>query len=221
VRFLALSAAEQGNLYTVFSEDMSEDKAMPSSSPAPVEEIWLYENSFNFMIAASIETYPKECAGLLLGYRSWSHLDKIRRAIIEQAYPFQMPKRTTSTVEIPAKGDARCKEAIYQLSQLEPLGYFHSHPNAEPVPSKSDRKSMEQYEIELIVAIRRKSRVTPWAYNDAARRLTGTLGDYRFEISAYQLVRKSTSGVERIHILCPYALGVGSKYFDTQAKPPE
>ena len=194
---------------------------MPSRPPAPVEEIWLYDSPFNFMIAASIETYPKECAGLLLGYRSWSYLDKIRRAIIEQAYPFQMPKRTSNTVEIPAKGDARCKQAIYLLSQLEPLGYFHSHPNAEPVPSKSDEKSMEQNEIELIVTIRKKSRVTSWAYNDATKRLTGTLGDYRFEISAHQLVKRSTSNVEKLHILCPYALGVGSKYFDTQAKPPK
>lgn len=127
---------------------------MPQAPP-PVSIIWLSEMPFTTLLASSVETYKKECCGLLLGYRSWSHWDKIRRAIIEQAYPFQMSERSCNSVTVPTQED-RCKQMIYQLSMLEPLGYFHSHPNTEPAISRDDIQSMNVNDIEVVISIKKK-----------------------------------------------------------------
>jgi proteasome lid subunit RPN8/RPN11 len=188
-------------------------------SPPPVSVVWLCELPFITIVASTVETYKKECCGLLLGYRSWSHWDKNRRAIIEQAYQFQTSERSGNSVTVPEQED-RCKDMIYKLSMFEPLGYFHSHPGRNPTPSRSDIKSMSVNEIELIISVKKGKNVS-WRYDSTKKVLCGTLGDLRFELSAYIRTRKSGLRVEKLEILCPFALGIGSKYFDTKAKAPE
>jgi len=103
---------------------------------------------------------------------------------------------------------------------FEPLGYFHSHPGEDPSLSKIDIKNMNLNEIELIVAIREKSKTVPWRYDLRRKVLSGVLGDFRFELSAFIRV-KNKAKVKKLDLLCPFALGIGSKFFDIQAKPPE
>jgi len=122
---------------------------MYRGSPPPVSVVWLGAVPFITIVAASVETYKKECCGLLLGYRSWSHWDKTRRALVEQAYQFQTSKRSRYSVTVPRE-ESRCKEMIYKLSMFEPLGYFHSRPESEPTPTKEDIKSMKVNDVELI-----------------------------------------------------------------------
>ena len=192
-----------------------------SKRPAPpVSEVWLGEIPFITIIASSVETYKKECCGLLLGYRSWSHWDKTRRAIIEHAYQFQMSKRSRYSVTVPRQ-ESRCKDMIYKLSMFEPLGYFHSHPESNPMPTKEDIESMNVNDVEIIVAIKRKGRYVPWRYDSQKKILSGVLGEFRFEICAYTRTRSSDRPIKKIDLLCPFALGIGSKYFDTQVSPPE
>jgi proteasome lid subunit RPN8/RPN11 len=74
---------------------------MYRGSPPPVSVVWLGAVPFITIVAASVETYKKECCGLLLGYRSWSHWDKTRRALVEQAYQFQTSKRSRYSVTVP------------------------------------------------------------------------------------------------------------------------
>jgi len=190
------------------------------SHPPPISEVWLCEMPFITIIASSVETYKRECCGLLIGYRSWSNWDKKRRAIIEHAYQFQMSERTRNSVTVPEQED-RCKDIIYKLSMFEPLGYFHSHPENDPSPSKKDIQSMNVNEIELIVSIKKKGRTVPWKTDWSNKMLSGVLGDHRFDLSAYTLTKKNQLDVKKIPLLCPFALGIGSKYFDTQAKIPE
>jgi len=192
---------------------------MSKVSISTISETWLYEMPFITIITSSVETYSKECCGLLLGYRSLSHWDKIPRAIIEQAYPFQIAERTSRSVTIFEREDKKCKNFIYLLSMFEPLGYFHSHPEGDPTPTKEDIESMNPNEIELIVAIKKKGRTVPWSYNLQSKVLSGVLGDFRFELSAFALTEKKK--IRKLDLLCPFALGIGSKYFDIQAKPPE
>jgi|GEM_PF-5533814 len=104
---------------------------------------------------------------------------------------------------------------------FEPLGYFHSHPESEPTPTKEDIKSMKVNDVELIVAISKKGRQVPWRYDAAKKLLSGVLGDFRFEMAAYIRTKCEQPSVKRLELLCPFALGIGSKYFDTQIKPPE
>jgi len=193
---------------------------MYRGSPPPVSVVWLGEVPFITIVAASVETYKKECCGLLLGYRSWSHWDKIRRALVEQAYQFQTSKRLHYSVTVPRE-ESRCKEMIYKLSMFEPLGYFHSHPESDPMPTKEDIKSMKVNDVEIIVAISKKGRQVPWRYDAAKKLLSGVLGEFRFEMAAYIRTKSEQPSVKRLELLCPFALGIGSKYFDTQIKPPE
>ncbi|MEM2704132.1 MAG: hypothetical protein QXR45_13355 [Candidatus Bathyarchaeia archaeon] len=61
--------------------------------------------------------------------------------------------------------ESRCKDMIYKLSMFEPLGYFHSHPECDPIPTKDDVQSMKINDIELIVTIEKKGRNMPWRYD--------------------------------------------------------
>lgn len=156
----------------------------------------------------------------MLGYRSWSHWDKVRRALVEQAYQFQTSERSRSSVTVPRE-ESRCKNMIYKLSMFEPLGYFHSHPELDPSPTEDDIESMGMNDIELIVAVERKGRVVPWRYDERRKLLSGVLGDFRFELSAYTRTKSRLLEIKKIDLLCPFALGIGSRYFDTQIEPPE
>jgi len=70
--------------------------------------------------------------------------------------------------------------------------------------------------IELIVSIWKKGRNVSWRYDPVKKTLSGVLGEFRFEICAYTRTKKSLSEVKKIDLLCPFALGIGSKYFDTK-----
>jgi hypothetical protein len=129
-----------------------------------------------------------------------------------------MSERSCKSVTVPIQ-ENRCKEMVYKLSMFDPLGYFHSHPNCDPTPTKADIKSMNVNDIEVIVSIRKKGKEVPWRYDDVKKVLSGVLGEFRFEISAYIRTKKSRLEVRKLDLLCPFALGMGSKYFDTQAKP--
>jgi hypothetical protein len=109
---------------------------------------------------------------------------------------------------------------IYKLSMMDPLGYFHTHPEGCPSPSDDDIEDMKPHEIEIIISVERKERTVPWSYDPAKRMLSGVLGEFRFEMCAYMRAKKDLQKVEKLDLLCPFALGIGSKYFDTQAKPP-
>jgi proteasome lid subunit RPN8/RPN11 len=71
---------------------------------------------------------------------------------VEQAYQFQTSKRSRYSVTVPRE-ESRCKEMIYKLSMFEPLGYFHSHPESEPAPTKEDIKSMKVMRARIAMAI--------------------------------------------------------------------
>lgn len=168
------------------------------------------------MIVSAVEVYPKECLGVLLGYRAWNSLDKTRRAIVEQAISYQTAERTGSSVEIEERHELRCKDILYKLSASEPIGYFHSHPKMGPDLSSKDKKSMNFGDIEIVVAISKKKRTTPWKYDIDKKELSGVFGDFRFDISASSCFKskQNVKNFQRIELLCPFALGIGSKYYD-------
>jgi hypothetical protein len=90
---------------------------MYRDSPPPVSVVWFSEVPFITIVAACVETYKKECCGLLLGYCSWSRWDKTRRALMEQAYQFQTSERSRYSATVPYE-ESRCKEMIYKLSMF-------------------------------------------------------------------------------------------------------
>lgn len=187
--------------------------------PPRVFEAFLYETPFIYMIVSSVEVYPEECLGGLWGYRAWSAVDRTRRAIVEQAIPYQKAERTRRSVEIRPKLEWRCKDMLYKLCQLELVGDFHSHPNEESGLSQPDKDSMETGDIELVIAISRKNRITPWKYDDNRKELSGVFGDFRFTMTLHSCYKPRKFG--KIDLLCPFVVGIGSKYFDTSLRFPE
>jgi proteasome lid subunit RPN8/RPN11 len=175
------------------------------------------------MIVSSVEAYPEECLGGLWGYRAWSAVDKTRRAIIEQAISYQKAERTTRTVEIKPRLEWRCKDMLYKLCQLELVGDFHSHPKGTSNLSQADKDSMEIGDVELVIAISRKTRMAPWKYDDSRKELSGVFGDFRFTLTLHSCYKPKQQNrkFEKIHLLCPFAVGIGSKYFDTTIRFPE
>lgn len=188
-----------------------------------VFEAFLYEIPFISMIVSAVEVFPNECLGLLLGYRAWNSLDKTRRAIVEQAIAYQTAERKRNEAEIGRKPEFRCKDMFYKLYSWEPIGDFHSHPNAKASLSNGDKKSMEIGDIEIIIGIAKKRRTSYWRYSTSKKELSGVFGDYRFEIAVHSCFR-SKEGPEkfqRIDLLCPFALGIGSKYIDVNVELPQ
>lgn len=166
------------------------------------------------MVVSAVEVYPKECLGVLLGYRAWDSRDKTRRAIVEQAISYQTAERRRSSVEVDERHELRCKDMLYKISSLEPIGNFHSHPRTDPTLSSIDKKNMDVGDVEIVVAVSKKARTTPWRYDRKV--LSGVFGDFRFHIVAYSCFRsrRHAKTFRKIELLCPFALGIGSKYFD-------
>jgi len=191
--------------------------------PPRVFEAFLYETPFIGMVVSSVEVYPEECLGGLWGYRAWSAVDRTRRAIVEQAIPYQKAERTRRSVGIRPKLEWRCKDMLYKLCQLEPIGDFHSHPNGKSGLSQPDKDSMEIGDVELVIAISRKNRTTPWKYDDNRKELSGVFGDFRFTMTLHSCYKPKQQNrtFEKIDLLCPFAVGIGSKYFDTTLRFPE
>jgi len=185
-------------------------------------EAYIYETAFIGMVVSAVEVYPQECLGALLGYRAWNSVDVTRRAIVENAISYQTAERTRNTVEIKPRHEFRCKDMLYKLCSLEFIGNFHSHPDANTTLSKTDINSMEIGNIEIVISVNKKKRTTPWEYNAKTNELCGVFGDYRFTVAAYSCFKDGDAKkYEKIELLCPFALGIGSKFMDIIAAIPK
>lgn len=133
------------------------------------------------MVFASIEAFRKETLGLLLGYRTPRNARVIRLAI-----PYQTAERSHSSVKFPRREPKllRFMAEYMPLAQMEHLGYFHSHPEDSPTPSRADIDSTKEGNIEMIVAIKETTRAFG-ASPRSRRRITAAIGNYHYEIRAY------------------------------------
>jgi len=124
----------------------------------------------------------------------------------EQAIPFQTAERTSSSVDVREKHEWRCKDMLYKLCALEPIGDFHSHPHGDPDLSTTDKNSMEIGDVELVIAISRKSKTTFWRYDGMKKGLSGVFGDFKFQMAVHSCykTRERTRKFERIDLLCPF-----------------
>ena len=187
--------------------------------PPEVFEAYIYETPFINMIVAAVEVYPTECMGVLLGYRAWHSFDGTRRAIVEQAIPYQTAKRTRDSVTVRAKHEFRCKDMLYKLSSLEPIGHFHSHPKSIPELSHDDEGEINTGDTEIVIAVSKRAEDRPWKYYIRKKELAGVFGDFRFDIAAHTCNRYGE--IEKIPLACPFALGIGSKYMDVTVPFPD
>lgn len=166
-------------------------------------EIVLSDRAFIGIVLSSIEVYKKECLGALLGTKSQG------RIIVEHAIPFQaVAKRTFSEVVPNLKKELKIKETIPKLVHLERLGDFHSHPQFKDKKgvaelSEVDKQSIEETEIEIVVAINTSKRSLDWKVSKGE--LSGSICDYNVRIAGFY---KSKDGkIKKLDVVCPYAVG--------------
>ena len=77
------------------------------------------------------EAYPREGCGLLVG------VDDFDQRVIEYAVPTRNEERDAHRYSIAPEAFLEAEKAA-RMQGLEVLGFFHSHPDLDPQPSKSD-----------------------------------------------------------------------------------
>lgn len=166
-------------------------------------KVYILENAFWNLLLSSIEVYPKECLGLLIG-----SLDKAR-AIVHHAVVFQTAKRFPKGVYFPK--DKVHQQVVDFLKECMPhnriMGDFHSHTReADYAPSSQDQKAMESKQVYIVVQVYKKKRSAPWRYNYDHTLLYGTTREFYFKISCWYREHLGEP-FKLTEIICPYAAG--------------
>jgi proteasome lid subunit RPN8/RPN11 len=161
------------------------------------------------MVVAAIEAYHDECLGLLLGYKTAG------KTIVEDCIVYQSAKRKPTEVEAVWNRENKVVEVIPKLTQMQPLGYFHSHTKwgrrrGRVELSQTDRDSIREDEVEVIVAINECKRSAKLRQTRLG--FSVTVGQYHISIAAFHRGEKIT----QCKLLCPYALGFCHTFSETQ-----
>lgn len=178
--------------------------------------VYVCRNALETMIAASVETFKKECFGFVFGRaptKSRPHF------VITSTAPLQCVKRSNGKIEGHARSERRLKEFFARMPRSSrPLGNFHSHTEWGDTQygaamSTADTLSMarENAKIEFIIAISsRKKGKAEWRANDDGS-VAGSFGsgryNYNFSINGYVLEYRDNEPVPvRIKIIAPEAI---------------
>jgi hypothetical protein len=163
--------------------------------------VFLTSDAFISLIVSCIEVYRKEAAGILMG----DYVFNSDTYYIKGAIPFQSANRKFSEVEYHIARTQRIRENL-ELCLSDFIGYFHSHPqyfNKEITSelSQADKESMEEGDFEIIVSIKDLKRYSPWVFKKKTMELSGCVGNYALNISAYS---RDGDDFSRHKIVCPF-----------------
>lgn len=170
-------------------------------------KVFILENAFWHLLLSTIEVYPKECLGLLIG-----NIDA-QKAVVSHAVVFQTAERTKQEVHFPKTEvhDHMIRFLEDTLPHIRIIGDFHSHTGAMlHGPSRQDEKGMEEKQVYIIMQVYRKIRRQPWRYNAARTVLSGTTRDFHFKIGAWYK-RLPDDSFRLTEIVCPFAAGMGNE----------
>jgi len=171
--------------------------------------VYILENAFFTLLLSSIEVFPKECLGLLVGTKGRD------RFVISQSVVFQTAERTRNEVFYPR--DKVYGEMHRFLKEYMPyfsvLGDFHSHPYGHLEregykPSEGDIELMEYGNIYIIVQIHKKRKRMIWNYNPSEKTISGTIGDNFIKIAAWMRSRENGQKAVQANIICRPAVGL-------------
>lgn len=167
-------------------------------------KVYILEDAFWNMLLSTIEVYPKECLGLLIGVQDRN------KFIVHKSVVFQTAERHVKGVNFPKD---RVHEEVVNfledhLPYLKTIGDFHSHTKeAGHYPSETDMQAMEEKQIYIIIQAYKRKKKVPWQYNRAKTLLFGTSGNFYFKIGAWHKNRFDEN-FKLIEIVCPYAIGL-------------
>jgi len=177
--------------------------------PRPARpEVWLSENAFISMVAAAVEAFPDETLGVLIGLRE----PRWKKILVQYAVVYQTVERARDKVEADPKRRLRMDNFLGQVTRLNVIGDFHSHPKI-PVRrisscwlSQDDKKSMSIGELGFVIAIDRDSKKRDWR-RLVKGSLLGCVFPYSLKIAGWHKVEEDKFKIAKIH--CPFALGLG------------
>jgi len=163
--------------------------------------VFLTSDTFISLIVSCIEVYRKEAAGILMG----DYIINSDTYYIKGAIPFQSANRKFSEVEYHLARTQRMRENL-ELCLSDFVGYFHSHPQyfqMQPTTelSQEDKESMEENDFEIIVSIKDLKRYSHWVFKKKTMELSGCVGNYVLNISAYSRDGDEFSSHK---IVCPF-----------------
>jgi proteasome lid subunit RPN8/RPN11 len=94
----------------------------------PVTYLWLPESSARAIADHAYHDYPREACGLIAGVgKHIQHVIPIANKAEDPLYAYRMDDKALTT-------------ALFALEKegLALLGFYHSHPNGDPIPSQTD-----------------------------------------------------------------------------------
>ncbi|MBI3327634.1 MAG: Mov34/MPN/PAD-1 family protein [Nitrospinae bacterium] len=167
-------------------------------------EVYIAEGAFLGILLATVETYNRECMGLLIGIPRQNG-----DVAVQHALPYQVATRTNFEVTPSATASQRMENVLKDFTHVELVGDFHSHPagrkyKATIYPSPLDRSFLEPGKLKMIVEIHRRERAVRWKYNRDGT-ISGSLDDFFLKLAAWHL--DGERGQARLATLrCPFAL---------------
>jgi proteasome lid subunit RPN8/RPN11 len=164
----------------------------------------LSDLAYTGMVLAALESFSKECYGLLLGQRTRDAL------VVQYAIPYQTADRHSSWVQRNESAHRRMEKFLSNLTHLDLIGDFHSHTQrgdhrAMCRLSREDRDSMSPNEVCIILAVSHRHNYQPWRLNRDGS-LSGTIEDHFIKLGAWY--RGNNSDQQRTPLRCPLAIGL-------------
>lgn len=158
------------------------------------------------MVTSAVETYPNETLGVLIGLR------KAGKIIVQLATAYQTAERNKDSVEVHPKLSDRMCNFLEQVTHLEVVGDFHSHPDAG-VDKKSciklspaDKKSMSNNNLGIVIAIDKDGRRREWKHLPKGS-LKGSVSPYSLKMTTW--LKTPDNQYKIAQNFCPFALGIG------------
>jgi len=172
------------------------------------------EGAFLSLVTASVEVYPDETFGILLGTMGEDNI------MVQHAVSYQTAKRSRYAVEPNPKRSYRIDQFLKTLGHLGHIGNFHSHPET-PVNGKQvnhnlsevDKNSADLNALEMLVVIDRDNVSRPWRHLTGRRlprgSLLGSIRPYSLRISGWFAEKGGEQKVfRRCEVHSPFATGI-------------
>jgi len=175
--------------------------------PRPISpKVWLSENAF---VSASVEAFKDETLGVLLGLRE----PKRKRFLVQYAVVYQTAERLRDKVRPDLKRADRLNEFLEDVTYLDVVGYFHSHPELPvekpascQLTDRYNKRSISQGDIEIVTAIDEDHKERDWHHLSKGS-LIGSVFPYSLRMTAWFKTEEDVFKISKIH--CPFALGLG------------
>jgi len=104
--------------------------------------LWLKPALAQEIVAHARAAQPNECCGVILGHRgTGNQIVPIPNVASAPMYNYQMEEQSLLKV-------------LYQAEreQLEVIGFYHSHPRTDPIPSPTDTKLANYPDVAHVIA---------------------------------------------------------------------